>query len=289
MRLIEEKNVAEICKHDYIVVSGEKPADLYVKEISVDGYLYSVFTDNDDKLLIIKSLINDVYVSNAFVKMAGLDPVDSHTLDKIKNALYNKYRCDNIWLSNRGKVFADKQQIKIGKLLRVINPDIATWEIDHAVDALKAMSINYIKRVTFEANVTEIYNSSAMKISSCMVNKGYNFKLLEDLGIKVAILRDEKDNIIARTLVHDGKYYDRVYATNEELRKQFRKHLKSVGMSKVPNGYETKKVKVDKDTFYPYMDNVKYLTRHEDGMISLRKGQVVVNILNRTDGELEYQ
>ena len=199
------------------------------------------------------------------------------------NAKYGKV--SNVWVSNKGNFFVDNKKVKGGKLLRTLNPDIAEYEISDIHTELEVENINFDNSVVVSGDITKIYNSTKLKVGSCMTRKGFSFKLLEDLGIKILIVQTKRGDIIGRCLLHEGKYFDRIYSTSNHLSDKLYKWL-SDNYEALPNRYKTKKVKVSKDTFYPYMDSINILKKYKGGFISLQNWESSVYRLNSTSGSI---
>lgn len=102
------------------------------------------------------------------------------------------------------------------------------------------------------------YGNRYQNLVDCLDNK-------DELGI--AVLLDEKDELIARCLLWKNKYYDKIYANNDALVTLLKGHLEnndymcindaqgevSVGISSNIQGEEV-----------PYMDNVRYYSEYYD-------------------------
>jgi len=229
--------------------------------------------------------------NSEILKLLGISPdsrEDDRKVEEVKKFLLKKFgnKAGFIWISDKGNIFMDKTKIKkVGKLLKYLNPNICDFELSNFIDKLKIMEINFSKQVKVTKKVTELYNSKKLKISSCMTNKGFSMKLLEDSGASVIFVEDKKGNIIARALLWENKYFDKVYATSTHLSSRFTEFLNRK-YKNIPRKYNTSPIKVDGDTFYPYMDTMKYATKEDEYITLYSYNPHKIFTLNSTFGSL---
>ena len=273
----------------------------YVKEdtemfisntITKGNFTYNIFLNRFEgeeyaELYLKKSVISELVICPMLLEFAGWSEyeVDS-TIEEIAERLWKVYPRKKVFeISDKGEVLVDKSKVKIGKLLKTIEPTLNQFALSTAADKINILKIDFDKNTKTTKRVTEFYNSKHLKIRSCMSHCGYSLKLLEDLGIEVIYLVDNKGNAIARSLLHEGKYIDRIYATNFSLVGAFREHLLKK-YEDMPNQYESKPIYVDEDTFYPYMDNLRYLTKHQNGTVTLQNYAPEVYVMSSLSGDL---
>ena len=200
-----------------------------------------VTTNHNVRQVVSPSLTNKIGNINISVKLA---------LKLIR--MYKLKPGDCIWLSDKGNVFAGSKKIKPGKLLKLLG--VSSFMMDELINNFKLMNLNFSKAIK-KGNAREVYTSPKLKISSCMA--GRDIELYDVMAVECLYLPDTNGNIIARALLWEGKYFDRVYATSDALKNALTDYLKSVYNS-VPAGYTSKWVKGTYDKYFiPYMDTLK--------------------------------
>lgn len=288
------KELLEI-KREADKLSIDSTPELY-KEIQLKDFTVFVFTRTTDCVVLIRTK-SGKYVfkfdENTLISKALLDKIEEHGFSVSEEALTAasiKYKLDideRFWVSTNGRILAGSKVIKPGKILMELT-GAEGYELDALIDELKSVSIDLNKSTFYE--VEELYKSDKLKIKSCMTKKNKDLSLYSKLPVKALGVPDSNGNIIARTLIWEDKYYDRIYSTNKALAERFKAWLntKYRPISKVR--YKTDKIKLDiKDVQFPYMDSVDIITVESDGFIMSNYTIVEVYVATRTDGDLnEY-
>lgn len=276
--------------HNFEIVEGVVPfthAKVHDGYYTHTMYVTTSYNNSDvSEVIYSKRVSNPIEFSNELYEWLEEDvDLQSHEVYARISAKYGK-SIGSVWTSDKGNFFINNKKVKGGKLLRTLNPKISEYQISDISTQLEVKNINFESSIKVVKDVTSIYNSVHLKVGSCMTRKGFSFKLLEDLGIKIIILETKRGDIIGRCLLHEDKYIDRIYSTSSMLTEKMRKHLLRK-YKPIPKKYKSKKVKVSKDTFYPYMDTVNVLRKHKGGLISLQNWESQTYILNSTNGRLD--
>jgi len=199
---------------------------------------------------------------------------------------YYKYRFDiskgEKFHLKDGKIYAGKNPIKPGKFTRELGfsdeqmyaftDGLLTGKLLKSFDNLKI------------GNVEEIYNSPKLKIGSCMTGEGFDLSVLEEAGAKVIYLEDMNKNILARVLVWEERFFDRIYASSPLMAGEFRKALINNGYSELDEELDFSSNWIEgnpKERFIPYMDTIDYI-EVEDGRF--RFGTKVTNLIASSTG-----
>ena len=158
-----------------------------------------------------------------------------------------------------GQVMAGGKAIKPGRFARSIGLD--EGEASLFADAIMSNQLLTLSEdMVSRKKVSEVYNSSNLKIGSCMTGKGYDLSVTEEAGAEVLCLSNLKGEIVARTLLWEGKYFDRIYAISRKLEFDFEFELEEMGYEYIEDGdpdYKTKWVEGNPfERFIPFMDTL---------------------------------
>lgn len=253
------------------------------------GY-YSIYVYVERDINIRGNMLTHNDIVSSISDRIGVMP---HVEDTIKTL--KKYGCNNpydvLWISSKGKWFAGNKQVKPGKLLRSLYPNMGTDIMNSIIDEVKTSTIE-ISKMTEIMRVEDAYRSTKLKIGSCMTHDHVNHDLYDALGVKCIVVKDENGNYIARSLLwptERGAYvHDRVYSTTAIMTSKFKRYLSSTYPT-------TKKIKVDgykstvvkgkpSDWFMPYMDTMCYVKVVEGGFYLTNKRESSEFKCNNTQG-----
>lgn len=245
-------------KHDWVrIIKGGQTLTLTIGTVQYDGYTYedgeyNVYCNVDGFISPMK------YLSPSIQKY--IEDIDKDLLlNEIKKHKLKDYEC--FWVSNKGDLYAGNRKIKPGKILKALGADDA--ELQKFIEDIEVKKINFHKQ-TRVASVQEVYTSKKLKVISCMT--GSDMRIYDKIDAESIYLVDANENILARTILWENKFHDKVYATSETLRSKFQNHLEQLGYSRVTE-YTTNIIpgRID-DYFIPYMDTVSSVNViHWDG------------------------
>ena len=196
-------------------------------------------------------------ISPSFGRIISLEEIDNINKDiDIVSKLIKKYNLkpdDYVWLSDKGNVFAGNKKVKPVKVLKMLGID--EYRLPDIIETLEVMSIDFGKGLSI-GSVKDVYTDPRLKIGSCMTPKGSHFDprkfdVYTELGVQ-CIYYKNKRGILARTLLWENKYYDRIYSTGNVLSEEFQKYLESIGYQKLP--YDYKSEVVSNTEYLPYLD-----------------------------------
>jgi hypothetical protein len=183
-----------------------------------------------------------------------------------------------------------RQKMKVGRLLKKLNPELKESEIEQLIASYKAI-YKIVKgdytdklRVVVGEEIRYWYhwknysmvnkdsdlNNSCMRYEKCQKKMGLYVENPDKIAL--AILLDHENKLLARALIwklDSGKVYmDRIYAIGLPEKKILENYAKEKGM--VSYGYKgEKKVSFNKDygasSKNPYMDSMDYFVITHDG------------------------
>ena len=192
----------------------------------------------------------------------GFNPEDGLSDFKIYETYY-KYRLDmskgeKLDLIN-GQVMAGGKAIKPGKFVRSLGLDENTASL-FADAVLSNQLLTLSKDMISIKKVSEVYNSTDLKASSCMTGEGYDLSVLEEAGAEVICLSNLKGEIVARTLLWENRYFDRLYAISKKLEMDFEIKLEEMGYEYLEDGDKNFKSRwvegSPSSRFMPFMDTL---------------------------------
>ena len=233
--------------------------------------------------MLIEKVELDRMISPSLTKLVG--EIDIVNMAKVVQK-YNLKSYENIFVSNRGKIFVGNKVVKPAKILRLLKPNIHDYEIENIVEELYYRSTDLSENIRI-SRVEDVYTSNKLKIQSCMTHgDSTKLQIYDALGVSCIYVIDKKENIIARTLCYEGKYISRVYAHSNRLAEEFTKTLKTMGYLGIPRGYATKTIQIEFGTLLPYMDKVNYINKTKEGGVyfSNNSSSLTIGIASSTDG-----
>jgi len=192
----------------------------------------------------------------------GFNPEDGLSDFKIYETYY-KYRLDmskgeKLDLIN-GQVMAGGKAIKPGKFVRLLGLDENTASL-FADAVLSNQLLTLSEDMISIKKVSEVYNSTDLKASSCMTGEGYDLSVLEEAGAEVICLSNLKGEIVARTLLWENRYFDRLYAISKKLEMDFEIKLEEMGYAYIEDGDKNFKSRwvegSPSSRFMPFMDTL---------------------------------
>jgi len=163
----------------------------------------------------------------------------------------------------------DDLKIKFVKFMKLMDNSINEQKLsariqyyENELDIIKAREVNFSNWKIGE--VDEIYNSEKLLANSCMSNKGFDFSIMKDMGIKVLYVTSDDDTIIARTLIYqteNGQVFDEEiyqYNDNNALYYAFRDYvIHEIGISQTNmDTVITSNIVSIIDRFIPYLDEI---------------------------------
>ena len=176
---------------------------------------------------------------------------------------YYKYRLDmskgEVFDLVNGQVVAGGKAIKPGRFARSIGLDDKAASV-FADALLSNLLLTLSEDMISIKKVSEVYNSHSLKIGSCMTGKGYDLSVLEEAGAEVICLSNLKGEIVARTLLWENRYFDRLYSISRTLELDFEIKLEEMGYEYLEDGdpdFKSKWVEGNPfDRFIPFMDTL---------------------------------
>lgn len=279
---------------------------------------------SEDITLLTKNVKNNKYLTFSYRTFGLFNDVLKIKLDdmlQLKRAIggiYVEYFNNMLWITN-SKGF--RQPIKLGKLLKAINPDFTDKQVSDFVDIFNRYHDYDLSCVQISDNISEVYNykhdSSGSIGGSCMIGCGNYFESLEDscLNLKIAYIKDnEDDNLLGRALLWEAydsegtlyKIMDRIYYDCEKTKILLEKYAEANGyyFRKESSGYCSSfynpsnkelvelKLKVELkhsliSTYTPYMDTFRYYNKATNKLYNY-EGVSYTNELTFTNGEAVY-
>jgi hypothetical protein len=198
------------------------------------------------------------------------------------------------------------QEIKIGKVLQRIWPDMGTNEMNEIIGKIRAKLSEDVISFTVEDKVAKWYKSGTCgEVKSCMTDKPDVVKFYDTQdSIKIVIAWRNKSPIGRALLWHNvegagskGIYMDRVYPPDKNLIVEaFRTHAEKNGWESNgigPMAYQLENLNKLHRTKIPYLDTFSYgdisgkifNQSYKNEKISLEK-QPIIYHLDDTDGTL---
>ena len=175
------------------------------------------------------------------------------------------------------------QPIKLGKLLRVLNPSILDHDIESIVSNHKKKYTIDTSKVKVSNNINNIYNVSSCG-GSCMAHKGQYMDIYKDVGCSIAYLIEDKILKARAILWHDlevtpdgenGGYndesmyiinmMDRVFFNNEKDKLTLEHWAKENGYvyyKDVVGRIETSRIIKETYDYAPYVDTLPFVTSY---------------------------
>lgn len=276
---------------------------------------------SEDIDILTKNVKNNKYLVfsnktyNLFTDILDIEIDEIIQLKKAIGGIYVEYFNNMLWITN-SKGF--RQPIKLGKLLKAINPDFTDKQVSDFVDKFNRYHEYDLSCIQFSDNISEVYNyshdSSGTVGGSCMRGYGEYFESLENscLTLKIAYIKDDEDEyLIGRALLWEaydvnGKPYkimDRIYYDCEKTKILLEKYAEANGyyFRKESSGYcedfydtTTKtwvklRLKVElKDSLIgtktPYMDTFRYYNKNNNILYNF-EGAGYTDELTHTNGE----
>jgi len=223
------------------------------------------------------------------VKIKSRKSLNSTKDHYIKNAISGKF-----WLHNRD------QELKLGKILQNILVDPDSTKIEKYVSKWKSAYDIDTSRVKVSSDIGMVYDISNVG-GSCMANNGSFMRIYEDLDCKIAYI-EEDGKLQARALLWDDnlerygetdntiyKFIDRIFFEKENYKLTLQKWAKENGYESLPDtmiSLVTKK-SVDSYEFVPYIDNMCYVIRANNGYRLTNCSDDCIDTLQQTDGSSE--
>lgn len=176
-----------------------------------------------------------------------------------------------------------RQQSRIGRVLRKLNPDLNDKEIEKFVDEYKSAIESYYKTSDVEVvtgdKISYWYNSKRYKTghgslnNSCMRGEGVQIRIKNFYDkypekIALAIKTNDKGQLLARALIwrlDDGRVYmDRIYSVTAKDGNHIRNYGEKYGMLMRGKSHGVKTVTIPDKDFntdiffsYPYLDSFR--------------------------------
>lgn len=316
--------VVEFCeKYSWKIKAGmidESNNYLYVTNNTGRWTRYRVPRENID--LLTKDVKNNKYLVfssktyNLFKGVLNINITEILQLKRAIGGIYVEYFNNMLWITN-SKGF--RQPIKLGKLLKAINPDFTDKQVSDFVDKFNRYHDYDLSCIQISDNISEVYDylhdSSGTVGGSCMRGYGEYFKSLENscLTLKIAYIKDNKNDyyLIGRALLWEAydsednqyKIMDRIYYDCEKTKILLEKYAEANGyyFRKESSGYcnsfydtSNKKwvelnLKVELKnsligTYTPYMDTFRYYNKNNNTLYNF-DGAGCTEELTGTDGE----
>ena len=183
---------------------------------SVDETINTI--DNSKKKIIIDIELNN-YLSSKIILPTPFDIAYGYVTYMVDSNLTSSYT-STVQMGVDGVIRVyrnvdDKgQPIKLGKLLRVLNPSILDHDIESIVSNHKKKYTIDTSKVKVSNNISNIYNVSSCG-GSCMAHKGQYMDIYKDVGCSIAYLIEDKILKARAILWHDLKVTP-YYANSEE-------------------------------------------------------------------------
>jgi len=239
-----------------------------IQTIKIDGIDYK---DNEYSLFVSSNGFKHYDVlSPSLIRFLNKELTDEViSMDNIFKLIekYNLKKDECFWISDKFNLYAGTKKIKIGKFLKELNLD--KNEIDEKITSIEVTKL--IKKGLINiGRVNDIYNSEDLKITSCMVHNGYDLSIYDVLDVKVIYLTNDKGEILSRSLLWEGKYFDRVYSTSDLLKEKFTELLIKKGYKEIPSTYVSKPFNPYITEFIPYMDTLQFVIM-KDGFLHFSK------------------
>lgn len=245
------------------------------------------------------------------INVSGED-ISSDKLDD-KNAYYFDLTDDpkyfNMEVHKPKPLAISTQTFKVGRVFKIMVPDIPADVLSNIVSALQSAPIANIKVVedydiikyyTYNASTPNDISPEGTIGKSCMNNKDNEFFYLysKNKGIvKLAILLDEYETLIARALIWKtdlGWVMDRVYYSSDKYLYQFKdwaKHNGYLYSSDIENDGHRMEIQLNevKFKYYPYLDTFKYICFNKKQLSNydIFDDDDEVAYLNSTEGSFE--
>ena len=288
------------------------------------GRFTSFRLPSEDTELLTKNVKNNKYLvfSNktykVFTDVLDINLDEVIQLKRAIGGIYVEYYNNMLWITNaRGF----RQPIKLGKLLKAVNPDFTDKQVSDFVDKFNRYHDYDLSVISVSDCISEVYNyshdSSGSIGGSCMKGCGEYFESLEYScpNLKIAYIKDnDADYLLGRALLWEAydsednqyKIMDRIYYDCEKTKILLEKYAEANGyyFRKEASGYcedfydtTTKtwvklRLKVElKDsligTYTPYMDTFRYYIKNNNTLYNF-EGVYYTNELTNTDGEAVY-
>ena len=214
------ENNSHIIKDDHSVVLKHPTKDI------------TIYIGNISSIDRMEALVNNkiIIVSDKVAKMLELDSIRYVTIKKTPY-IYYEYFNNTLWgTTTKGK----RVEAKVGKLIKAIMPEYDDTKVSEMVDTFRLYGKPfYLDNIYVEDDICSIYDESTDDRGSigcsCMNDCGRYYKVIEDMGVKVAVLF-ENDVLLGRALLWDMedidgtpyKVMDRIYYCKESVLNSFK-------------------------------------------------------------------
>lgn len=269
---------------------------------SVNIYCMNNILPYSDFLLESVLSYNDAFVDKMKALAQSPDPIIKEVALAVlkktdfESKKYNKGEY-TVEPGENGMILFNKQQMKFGKFLGSILPELKLFKIEQFVQTYNAAGM-----ASTDANDNVKFYTGGMLVegykvdnymmgvqgdlgSSCMNNKPHLLGLYsQNSTVSLAVLLNDNQLICARGLVWectDGqRYYDRIYYRDITHREKLRKVLEQKNIDPIP--YKKVSVQLRQiPSLFPYVDTFKYL----NGYVLQNTIEGANKILNKTNGE----
>jgi hypothetical protein len=123
----------------------------------------------------------------------------------------------------------NKNSMKVGKFIKLLNPAITDSFLNECVNEWYAENSKRVVNL-LHLKASDLYKSGVGPVS-CMT--GSTVISFWDAVGTTGIVLMYNDRIVARCLLHGGKYYDRIYSYTEEQNETFVKELSDKGFTSI--------------------------------------------------------